>query len=102
MKLWYPSCDAVATPQRRRIKMERKARKTSLLPNKFVCAIKTNLVRTCVEMFVEIVQKNDDLKFYVQVVKCVQFWVLVDISNRTQDAEVLRFNASKFGICKSS
>ena len=32
-----------------------KVRKTSLLPNKFVCAIKTNLVRTCVEMFVEIV-----------------------------------------------
>ena len=83
--------------------MERKARKTSLLPNKFVCAIKTNLVRTCVGMFVEIVCKNDDLKkFYVQVRKCVKLWVLVDISNRTKNAEVLRFNASKFGICRSS
>ena len=82
--------------------METKARKTTLLPNKFLNAIKTNLVRTCVEMFVEIVQKNDDLKFYEQVGKCVQFWVLVDISNRTQDAEVLRVNASNFGMFKSS
>ena len=29
-----------------------KVRKTSLLPYKFVCAIKTNLVRTCARMFV--------------------------------------------------
>ena len=36
-------------------KKEEKVRKTSLLPNKFLCAMKTNLVRTCVEMFVEIV-----------------------------------------------
>ena len=28
-----------------------RVRKTSPLPNKFLCAIKTNLVRTCVEMF---------------------------------------------------
>ena len=29
------------------------------MPNKFLCAIKTNLVRMCVETFVEIVLKND-------------------------------------------
>ena len=31
-----------------------KVRKTSLLPNKCLCAIKTNLVRTCAKIFVEI------------------------------------------------
>ena len=45
-------------------------------------------------MFVEIVCKIDDLnKFYVQFGKCVKFWVLV--SNRTENAEVLRFSTSK-------
>ena len=34
----------------------------------------------------------------MQVRKCVKLWVLVDISNRTKNAEVLRFNASKFGM----
>ena len=57
----------------------------------------------CVELSVEIVCKNDELKkSFVQDGKCVKLWVLFDISNRAKNAEVLRFNASKFGICKSS
>ena len=84
-------------------KKEEKVRKTSLLPNKFVCAIKTNLLRTCVEMFVEINQKIEDLKkSFVQVRKCVNRRSPRFLSNRTKIADVLRFSTSKIGMFRSS
>ena len=60
--------------------------------------IKKNLVKQYLEMFAEFVEKKDDyMKFYKQIGKCLKLGIHVDSTDRTKIAELMRFNTSKFG-----
>merc|ERR1711894_751591 len=70
----------------------------TLQQNKILRVIKKNLVKKCLEMFAEIVEKKDDYKkFYEQFGKCLKLGVHEDSTNRTKVAELLRFHSSKSG-----
>ena len=57
-----------------------------------------NLVQKCLEMFAEIAEKKDDYnQFYEQFGKCLKLGVHEDPTNRTQVAELMRYQTSKSG-----
>ena len=70
----------------------------TLQQNKILRVMEKNLVKKCLEMFVEIVEKKDDCKkFYEQFGRCLKFGVHEESTNRTKVAELLCFNTSKSG-----
>merc|ERR1712165_204910 len=70
----------------------------TLQQNKILRVIKKNLVKKCLEMFAEIVEKKDDYKkFYEQFGKCLKLGVHEDSTNRTKVAELMRYHSSKSG-----
>merc|ERR1711881_374319 len=70
----------------------------TLQQNKILRGIKKNLVKKCLEMFVEIAEKKDDYKkFYEQFSKNLKLGINEDSTNRAKVAELLRFNTSKSG-----
>ena len=56
-----------------------------------------NSVKKCLEMFAEIADMQDDHKFYKQFDRCMKLGILEGCTNRTEIAELLRSNTSKFG-----
>merc|ERR1712185_674014 len=70
----------------------------TLQQNKILRVIKKNLVKKCLEMFIEIGEKKDDYKkFYEQFGKNLKLGIHEDSTNRAKIAELLRFNTSKSG-----
>ncbi|CAK0869261.1 unnamed protein product, partial [Prorocentrum cordatum] len=70
----------------------------TLQQNKILRAIKKNLVKKCLEMFVEIAEKKDDYKkFHEQFGKCLKLGVHEDSTNRTKVAELMRYHTSRSG-----
>jgi molecular chaperone HtpG len=60
--------------------------------------IKKNLVKKCIEMFMEIAEKPDDYKkFYEQFAKNLKLGIHEDSSNRQKLADLMRYNTSKSG-----
>eukprot|EP00972_Heterocapsa_arctica_P003968 590772-Heterocapsa_arctica.AAC.1 len=58
--------------------------------------VKTNLVKKCLKVFVEIVENSDDYKkFYEPSGKCPKLGVHTNFLNRTKMAELLRWRKSK-------
>ena len=63
-----------------------------------LCAIKTELVKKCLEMFAELAEKHHDYKkFYKQFGKCLKRGVPEDFTNRVNVAELMRYQTSKSG-----
>merc|ERR1712194_752207 len=70
----------------------------TLQQNKILREIKKNLVKKCLEMFIEIAEKKDEYKkFYEQFGKCLKLGVHEDSTNRVKIAELLRYQTSKSG-----
>ncbi|CAK0864354.1 unnamed protein product, partial [Prorocentrum cordatum] len=70
----------------------------TLQQNKILRATKKNIVKKCLEMFVETAEKKDDYKkFHEQFGKCLKLGVHEDSTNRTKVAELMRYHTSKSG-----
>merc|ERR1711959_253503 len=70
----------------------------TLQQNKILRVIKKNLVKKCLEMFVEIAEKKDDYKkFYEQFSKNIKLGINEDSTNRMKIAELMRYHTSKSG-----
>ena len=60
--------------------------------------MKKNIVKKCLEMFIEIQENAEDYKkFYEQFSKNLKLGIHEDTANRTKLAELLRFSTSKSG-----
>merc|ERR1739847_196223 len=70
----------------------------TLQQNKILRVIKKNLVKKCLEMFIEIGEKKDDYKkFYEQFSKPMKLGIHEDSTNRSKVAELMRYHTSKSG-----
>merc|ERR1711881_691263 len=70
----------------------------TLQQNKILRVIKKNLVKKCLEMFIEIGEKKDDYKkFYEQFSKNIKLGINEDSTNRMKIAELMRYHTSKSG-----
>merc|ERR1712100_512859 len=70
----------------------------TLQQNKILRVIKKDLVKKCLEMFIEIGEKKDDYKkFYEQFGKNLKLGIHEDSTNRAKVAELLRYHTSKSG-----
>merc|ERR1711977_308139 len=70
----------------------------TLQQNKILRVIKKNLVKKCLEMFMEIAEKKDDYKkFYEQFGKNLKLGIHEDSTNRNKIAELMRYHSSKSG-----
>ena len=70
----------------------------TLQQNKILLVIKKNHVTTCMDMFDEIAELNDDRKkFYEQCVECMKLGIREDSVDDFEIAELLRFFTSKPG-----
>lgn len=70
----------------------------TLQQNKILKVIKKNLVKKCLETFMELTEKKDDYKlFYEHFSKNLKLGIHEDATHRSKIAELLRFYTSKSG-----
>merc|ERR1712127_345986 len=70
----------------------------TLQQNKILKVIKKNIVKKCLEMFIEIQENAEDYKkFYEQFGKNLKLGIHEDSANREKISELLRFYTSKSG-----